>query len=75
MKGFWGFLKGSLILQMKAMPRLLSSPLVGAVRGAFVNTLQEIRKFDARLAEFDARYFKEMEEERSRISRDHAAAE
>lgn len=75
MKGFWGFLKGSLVLQIKAMPRLFSSPLVGAVRGAVINTLHEIRKFDAELAEFDARYFKEMEEEYVRMSRDRTVAD
>ena len=64
LKGFWGFLGGSLLLQLKALPRLISSPLVGAV----VNTFAEIDKFDARLAEFDARYFKEMKEEQSRMS-------
>ncbi len=68
LKGFWGFLGGSLLLQLKALPRLISSPLVGAVRGAVVNTFAEIDKFDARLAEFDARYFKEMKEEQSRMS-------
>lgn len=61
MKGFWGFLMGSLVLQAKALPRLILSPLVGAVRGAFVTTWNEIDKTDAEIAAFQARYVKDLE--------------
>lgn len=62
MSGFWGFLKGCLIIQAKAMPRLILSPLVGAVRGAVVTTWEEIGKCDARIKAFQERYLRELEE-------------
>ena len=74
MKGFWGYLKGSLILQFKALPWLMMSPLVGAVRGAVVTTLDEIRKCDARIAEFQERYLKELDEEAAQSSKNPTAA-
>jgi hypothetical protein len=69
MKGFWGFMKGSLALQIKAMPRLFLSPLVGAARGAMVKTLEEIDRCDAEIAAFQAKYLKEREEEVAQMSR------
>jgi hypothetical protein len=66
MKGFWGFLKGSLILQFKALPHLMVSPLIGAVRGAFSYTWKEIAKTDAEIAAFQARYVKDLEKSGNR---------
>jgi hypothetical protein len=74
MKGFWGFMKGSLAIQIKAMPRLFASPVVGAVRGAFTKIWEEMDKCDAEIAAFQARYMKEREEEIARMSGKSTAA-
>ena len=68
MKGFWGFMKGSLAIQIRAMPRLLVSPVVGAVRGSFARLCEEADRCDAEIAAFQARYLKEREEEIARMS-------
>jgi len=68
MKGFWGFIRGSLAIQIKAMPRLFVSPVVGALRGSFTKLCEEIDRCDAEIAAFQARYMKEREEEIARMS-------
>jgi len=74
MKGFWGFMKGSLAIQIKAMPRLFVSPVVGAVRGSFAKLSEEVDRCDAEIAAFQARYMKEREEEIARMSGKSPAA-
>ena len=66
MKEFWGLLKGTLIIQFKALPWLMVSPLVGAVRGAFTFTWTEIAKTDAKIAAFERRYISELDKSASR---------
>jgi len=61
MKGFWGFLKGGLILQLKAMPRTFFSLYVGAARGAVSAIWKEMEKTDAEIAAFEESYLKDLE--------------
>jgi hypothetical protein len=68
MKGFWGFMKGSLALQVKAMPRLFLSPLIGAVRGAWATSSEEWDKCEAEITAFQERYMKEREAEMAQMS-------
>ena len=61
MNGFWGYLKGSLILQLKAMPRLLASPYIGAVCGAVSAMQREMARCDAEIEAFQARYLENLQ--------------
>ena len=61
MNGFWGYFKGSLILLLKAMPRLLASPYIGAVCGAVSAMRKEQARCDAEIEAFQARYVKSLQ--------------
>jgi hypothetical protein len=66
MKGFWGFFKGSMIIVIKAYPRLWFSFVIGAVRGAVKGFDEEQCKIRARIDAFQTRYLEELEKSNAR---------